>query len=231
MAMLDATDACAEARDQIRRLAACVGEWAGMPLPLDGEDLVIEPSYPFAGVLGPKPEARDQAPDGRGVRNIFYSSRRRCRVVVWEGPDGRAKCGVVPAMHSVGKQIRTLGCSAAWGIEQESAAVQTLAGLLRQSQAKQYILTGTFLESSARSGVTYFFRRLRPTVALSTATGDVRILCALCMHPIAYYADSWAGAMCPTDDVIAHLMLMRGDEAMFWRRCNQHAAHLPEAGL
>jgi hypothetical protein len=37
--------------------------------------------------------------------------------------------------------------------------------------------------------------------------------------------------MCPTDDVIAHLMLMRGDEAMFWRRCNQHAAHLPEAGL
>lgn len=40
-----------------------------------------------------------------------------------------------------------------------------------------------------------------------------------------------AGAMCPTDDVIAHLSLMRGDEKMFWRRCNQHPAYRPEAGL
>jgi hypothetical protein len=37
--------------------------------------------------------------------------------------------------------------------------------------------------------------------------------------------------MCPTDDVIAHLALMRGDEAMFWRRCNQHPPYRPEAGL
>lgn len=59
----------------------------------------------------------------------------------------------------------------------------------------------------------------------------MRILCCLCMRPIAYYADSWAGAMCPTDDVIAHLALMRGDEAMFWRRCNQHPPYRPEAGL
>lgn len=51
------------------------------------------------------------------------------------------------------------------------------------------------------------------------------------MHPIAYYADSWAGAMCPTDDVIAHLMMMRGDEAMLWKRCNHHPAWHPGAGL
>jgi hypothetical protein len=51
------------------------------------------------------------------------------------------------------------------------------------------------------------------------------------MHPIAYYHGSWAGAMCPTDDVIAHLSLMRGDEAMFWKRSTQHPAYRPEAGL
>ena len=42
---------------------------------------------------------------------------------------------------------------------------------------------------------------------------------------------SWAGAMVPTDDVIAHLSLMRGDEHMFWKRCNQHPSWRPEAGL
>jgi hypothetical protein len=37
--------------------------------------------------------------------------------------------------------------------------------------------------------------------------------------------------MCPTDDVIAHLQLMRGDERMFWKRSNQHPSWRPEAGL
>ena len=57
------------------------------------------------------------------------------------------------------------------------------------------------------------------------------MLCAPCLHPIAYYDGSWAGAMCPTDDVIAHLALMRGDEHMFWRRANQHAPWRREAGV
>ena len=90
-----------------------------------------------------------------------------------------------------------------------------------------------FLEKSERSGVTYLFRKLRPTVALRPCRdGDgMRVLAALCLHPIGYYDGSWAGAMCPTDDVVAHLMLMRGDEVMFWRRSNQHPADRPEAGL
>ena len=68
-------------------------------------------------------------------------------------------------------------------------------------------------------------------MALREHGEQMRILACLCLHPIAYYADSWAGAMCPTDDVIAHLMLMRGDEPMFWRRSNQHAPTRPEAAL
>ena len=121
----------------------------------------------------------------------------------------------------------------AWGIEQEAVAINTLAGLLSHHAFKTYMLTGAFLESSKKSGITYMFRKLRPTVAMRADKGHdlIRVLCALCMHPIGYYDDSWAGAMTPTDDVIAHLMLMRGDEHMFWKRCNQHAAYRPESGL
>lgn len=68
-------------------------------------------------------------------------------------------------------------------------------------------------------------------MAISTRTSEARILCALCLHPIAYYSKSWAGAMTPTDDVCAHLMMMRSDEHLFWRRANQHAPWRPEAGL
>ena len=62
-------------------------------------------------------------------------------------------------------------------------------------------------------------------------SGGVRILACLCMHTIGYYRDTWAGALCPTDDVIAHLILCRGDERLYWSRCNQHAPGRPEAGL
>lgn len=89
-----------------------------------------------------------------------------------------------------------------------------------------------FAERSPRSGISYIFRRLRPTIALKAGKDDrMRCLAALCMHPIGYYDGSWAGAMCPTDDVIAHLMLMRGDEHMFWRRSNQHPAWSQFAGI
>jgi hypothetical protein len=51
------------------------------------------------------------------------------------------------------------------------------------------------------------------------------------MHPLGYYGRSWAGCMVPTDDVIAHLLFMRGDEARFWGQCNHHEPWRPEAGL
>jgi hypothetical protein len=107
--------------------------------------------------------------------------------------------------------------------------------MLSHHNFRQYMLTGMFLEKSKRSGVIYMFRRLKPTVAIAASPGiesdHMRILACLCAHPIAYYAGSWAGAMVPTDDVIAHLAMMRGDERMFWARCNQHPPHRPEAGL
>lgn len=134
-------------------------------------------------------------------------------------------------MHGFTRVLRTLGCQPAWGLEQESNAVRLLGSLVSHHQFKQYMLTGMFLETSKRSGVQYVFRRLRPTVALRHENESVRVLACLCMHPLGYYDESWAGAMCPTDDVVAHLTMMRGDEPTFWRRSTQHPAWHPGAGL
>lgn len=221
-------------RDALLEISKARGDWAGIPMPLDGERLIIEPTYRKAKELmefGAKPAKPD---DGWRLRNRWYSDRKRCDILIME-KDGKIAWGLVPGIHHISHDLTTLGCSDAWGLEQEGRALQLLGTMLRHRQMKQYILTGMFLERSARSGVTYLFRRLKPTVACSAdksnPNASMRILAALCMHPIAYYAGSWAGSMCPTDDVIAHLSLMRGDEAMFWRRCNQHPPYRPEAGL
>lgn len=236
--LLEELDSHAALRNGLLRVSQDQNYWAGIPMPL-GEDnpLVVEPKYPKAteltALFGPKYEP---VPDGVTFRNEFYSTRWRCRIGIWE-EDGKIVHGKIPAVHSLDQQISTLGASVAWGIEQEAKALQLLATLLPHHAFKHYLLTGSFLETSTRSGITYMFRKLRPTVAITSRDEhgeperECRILCTLCLHPIAYYSNSWAGAMCPTDDVIAHLMLMRGDEPMFWRRANQHPAGRPESGL
>lgn len=234
LALLEQFDGMAGLRNGLKRVAGHLEEWAGIPMPLEGEQLVVEPTYNKAAELiamcgKPKPEESGNA--GLSVRSNFYSTRHRCRIYTLDLPNGKVSWTFGPEVHHFMMDIQTLGCSDAWGIEQESNAVHTLANLLRHHQFKQYLLTGMFIESSKRTGISYVFRRLRPTVALNTKGESVKIMCALCMHPIAYYSGTWAGAMCPTDDVIAHLMLMRGDEPMFWKRCSQHPATSPAAGL
>jgi hypothetical protein len=230
--LLEAHDNFARVRNALRQIGQERGHWAGIPMPL-GEDspLVVEPKYPNAAglmAIGRKAED-DSAAEEHSIRNRFWSWRRRCDIVVWNEGD-RIEWGLSMPKR-IDMELSTLGASYAWGFEQEVNAVQLLATLVRHHTFKMYMLTGMFLERSERSGVMYLFRRLRPTVALREERGRMRILCALCLHPIAYYSGSWAGAMCPTDDVVAHLMLMRGDEAMFWRRANQHPAWRPESGL
>jgi hypothetical protein len=211
-------------------------EWAGMPMPLSGERLIVEPTFPYAEALNLIGAPEPVPDDGTRIRNQWYSARDRCDILIME-KDGKIEWGRLPAFHHIRHDLRTMGCSSAWGIEQEGKAVQLLGTMLRHNAFKQYLLTGMFIERSRRSGVTYIFRKLKPTVALGAQAGlpdgklGMRILCTLCMHPIAYYEGSWAGAMCPTDDVVAHLSMMRGDEAMFWRRSNQHPPYRPEAGL
>jgi len=128
--------------------------------------------------------------------------------------------------------IRTLDAAAVWPVEAERKAQKKLATLIRPDLFELYELTGHFPEISKRSLVTYLFRKGRPTIALrQTEDGVSNVLCALCLHPIGYYGDTWAGVMCPTDEVIAHLLMMRGSEDKFWANANQHPLDRPAAGL
>ena len=79
--------------------------------------------------------------------------------------------------------------------------------------------------------MTYLFRKGRPTVALREVEEGSYPLCALCLHPIGYYGETWAGVMCPTDEVIAHLLMMRGSEEKYWANANQHPVDHPAAGV
>lgn len=223
-------------REALRHIAEEKSEWAGIPMPLGDQKLVIEPSWPFADALTP-PEPHGP-PDPWFARNQWFSRQHGCDIILMQRAGGRVTWGKLPAMNHASQQLQTLGACDAWGLEQEARAMQLAADLLTHRQMRQYVLTGSFLERSRRSGVTYMFRRLRPTIAMEARPGmpereddGMRMLAALCAHPIAHYAGSWAGAMCPTDDVIAHLMLMRGDEHMFWKRSNQHPSGEPQAGL
>jgi hypothetical protein len=48
---------------------------------------------------------------------------------------------------------------------------------------------------------------------------------------MGYCGQSWAGVMCSTDEVIAHLLMMSGSEEKFWANANQHPLDRPKAGL
>lgn len=236
-AMLEGVDRFALVRNMLRKVSQRDCEYAGIPMPLADETLVVEPSYPMpeqvVEILGAKMRRTDWEPPktDEKPRNVFWSAHYRMDIVVWDRGDGKVVAGIHRGNHKTDLMLRTMGCADAWGWEQETKAVELLGELVTPRQFKHYLMTGQFLETSKRSGVTYIFRRLRPTVAMSGRTGDMRILCTLCLHPIAYYAGSHAGAMCPTDDVIAALMLMRGDEHMLWKRANQHPAGRPESAL
>lgn len=241
---LEAFDSFAHLRNRIQLVAQIKGEWAGLPMPMDGHRLVIEKSYPFADALyeagisqkqRDEEKAKDEALQSQygdmKVRNRFWSFNFKQEIAVFEDADGKVRHVKVHGTHSVARIIDTLDCSWAWGIEQEANAVQTLGKMLRHHTFKCYMLTGAFMEKSQRTGLMYIFRRLRPTIVIDMNANPSRVRCTLCMHPIGYYEGTWAGAMCPSDDVIAHLSLMRGDEAMFWRRSNQHPPWRPESGL
>ena len=138
-------------------------------------------------------------------------------------------------MERLNLWLSTIGASDGWDWAAERKAKAKLKSMVTPRAYRHYDLTGSFMETSKRSGLTYVFRRLRPTMVLSPRSrrgmDSMRCIAVLCMHPIGYYEQSWGGCMVPTDDVIAHLSFMRGDEARYWGVANQHKASAPEAGI
>lgn len=216
-------------RPFLNAIATHADEYAGIPMPVKGEELVVHPAYKFAKVCNKK--AASDLKDRERVRNIWRSKEGFDVAIVQDSKTGKIWGGKIPPANAITMQFSTMGIASAWDAAVEAVALEKLRGLIKPHLFDMYVLTGAFLETSRRSKVTYMFRRLRPTLALSGSTGDVRVLCALCLHPIGYYNGTWAGCMVPTDEVVAHLLLMRGDEPDFWRQANQHPAWRAEAGL
>lgn len=246
IALLERVDGHAGLRNALRQMAREKGEWAGIPMPLEGAPLIIEPRYPHAAALmkisrdvGDALTETDEY-SGWNAVNSWYARQKGGEVILYRKSDGRADWGLAPNPHHATMELSTLGAADAWGIEQEARAIQLLGKQLRHRQFKQYLLTGMFIEKSRRSGLHYLFRKLRPTVVMTERTrgfrlerpeqDEMRILCCLCLHPIGHYANSWAGAMCPTDDVLAHLMLMRGERADVLAARQSDTAAAPERG-
>lgn len=215
-------------------------EWAGFPIPVKGLRLTIAEGYPFKEAIehfqfGPSlhVDTTETCKEEFDYPvNQFYSTVKGTDVVVIRKPNGHSTYGIVHKNRVV-MWFNTLDASFVWPVEAETKAMTKLLELIGAHRFQMYVLTGTFLETSKRSGIVYMFRKLRPTIAITPhhPDGDLRVLCGLCLHPLGYYQESHAGAMVPTDDVIAHLVLMRGDEHRLWKQATQHAPYRHECGL
>jgi hypothetical protein len=217
------------------------GEWAGVPMPLPNLELVVEPKNPYYDALTKFKWARgtghaeeeSETPDFE-IINHWQSHTKNCVVYVCD-KDGRrhARYSSFLRERAASKRltgvINALTATEAWPIGCEINALNLLATLVPLHIYWHYALTGSFIETSKRSGLTYLFRRLAPTIVLRGTKDAILPMVALCLHPIGYYAGSPAGVLTPTDDVVAHLMLMRGDEHMYWRRANQYPIGSAEA--
>lgn len=158
-------------------------DWQGIPVPVPGETVVLAPRHPLAE----KFKAFQTSGDGeRGtcgtelprVVNHWFSYSRAREVFILEDPDGRRHAETFPvspgfAMDRLELWIRTLGPSDAWDLEAEHRAQEKLRGLVSDRQWRHFELTGTFLETSPRSRLTYLLSA-RPAHAGPLASGHRR---------------------------------------------------------
>lgn len=231
----------ADVRRKVNQIAMERGEWGGYPMPVDHAPLIMEKRFPLPNLTGfkLKPTTAEDYEDPvtreigtklgeMKLLNRWYNYGTNQEIVVYQTPDGKSAHGKI--VNGPGRRLSflmdTLGIAAAevWSVEAETEAVSKLKSMITDQAYKCYMLNGSFLETSKRSNVTYFFRKGRPTIALHAkkSTGTMGVLSVLCLHPQGHYGGTWAGCMTPTDDVITHLIMMRADEHLFWRKANHH---------
>lgn len=158
ISVLESMDGFADLRNAVRDIAARRGDWAGIPMPLEGLPLVVEPKWPDAEEfmkIG-MPEEKPGDAEGCKFRNSFIIRSKQQEVYIWE-EDGKINWGRLTTANRLSMDMSVLGAADAWGIEQEHNALMLLCDLILHRQFKQYFLTGCFLEQSKRSGVHYFF--------------------------------------------------------------------------
>ena len=184
-----------------------------------------------------KPDEPEPTEELDGLRLVNAWRPTPLSVQIYRDNKGTFKLLVPDAHMRLKTLIDTLLVRAgAVVVHNEYKALELLVTKINQNQWESYILSGAFPETSKRSGVTYIFRKGLPTIAmretkLPEGKNQRTFLAALCMHPLAYYKDTFAGSYPPTDEVVAHLLLMRADEHEYWKRANQHSIEDPLSGI
>lgn len=233
----------------INQIAEDHGYLSGVPVPILGEhppDLVMAPGVPLAEIFHMNQEhrrfermtemARDLDLNSIPVRNSWHTlgDQEVCIIDTEQGP-------LAYTRYDAGLRLRKL----CYGIEVRHHAHQTAEAELRaqeslrtrisKSQFNSYVLSGAFPERSERSDIWYYFRKGLPTLAVTfhgeRYQNSGRVLAALCLHPMGYYRGTHVGLMCPSDEVIAHLLMMRTDEHYFWRKSGQWSASDTRSGI
>lgn len=113
----------------------------------------------------------------------------------------------------------------AWCAGVEDKAQRKLKAMATLDEYEEYMLTGDITVIGKQTKLMYVIRRLRPTLIYRNRDNELqttRCLGALCMHPVGYYDGTWAGVLCPTDDVMAHLLMIKTDEKEFWNKSVFH---------
>lgn len=110
-----------------------------------------------------------------------------------------------------------------FGIEEaELRARSRLNSLLSERQRRSLLLSDSFHELG-KSGILYWIRKNRPTIAIKLEDDDSgKPICGLCFHPLGYFTGTFVGMLAPSDDMIAHLLMIRSNEHFYWKKSNQH---------
>jgi hypothetical protein len=239
-----------DAYREINLIAEEHGFLSGVPIPITGDgqpDLVMAEGVPLAEIFHMNQQhrraQREHATEMAGelvrsripVRNSWrvLGDKTVCVVDTTEGP-------MVWPQYDAGMRLRKLvrGVEvrhhAHQRAEAEMRALQSLRTRISEGQYDSYVLSGLFPERSKRSDVWYYFRKGLPTLAVSfhgKHADSGKVLAALCLHPMGYYQGTHVGLMTPTDEVIAHLLMMRSDERRYWAKSGQWAASDPRSGV
>lgn len=240
-----------EASEAINQIAADHGFLSGVPIPVVGEehppDLVMAPGVPLAEVFHmnqalrrhqqQQTEMADELSLARlHVRNSWHmlGDQTVCVVDTEKGPMAFPDYDAGRRLRKLirGNEVRHQAHQRA---EAEFKALASLKKRISESQFDSYVLSGIFPERSKRSDIWYFFRKGYPTLAVSfhgeSYRNQGKVLAALCLHPMGYYQGTHVGLMTPTDEVIAHLLMMRADEHKFWAKSGQWRAEDTRSGI
>jgi hypothetical protein len=189
-----------DARFYYDRLSEEIGEWQGVPMALDQDDLplVLHEKHPLRDLyntptavevvvggpphdVDPEADLREQVVEAfrcaidetERIVNRWYDASHNREVLIFNrgfGAERRAFAVTIPrapdsSMDRLDLWMRTMMASDAWDTNAELKAMEKLAGLVTNRQMRHYMLTGAFLETSSKTGLTYH---------LPTVTADDR---------------------------------------------------------